>query len=211
MKVRFAIFAAIFFLAAFSAPVFSHGLNIFAWLENDSILVQCDFGQNRPAPNAAVAVYDNVDRQELAHGVTDKQGRYSFPVPGVIRHGHGLLIVADAGQGHRGEWSMDASELYAAASLTAGFDEAALRAQGQDAGHVHVQTTPIGAPMVQGPVTQDQVRNIVQEALELKLAPIRQQIAATSSSGPSLAEIIGGIGWILGLVGIAFYFKARKS
>lgn len=211
MKTRAAIFSVFILLALFPCHAFAHGLNIFAWLENDTIIVQCDFGQNRPAANASITVYDNVDKKELAHGITDASGRFSFGVPEIIRQGHGLLIVANAGQGHRGEWSMDASELYAAASLTAGFDQAAIDAHAQNPDHVHVQMTPATAPLLQGPVTPDQVRSIVQDALELKLAPIRQEIAARASSGPTLAEIIGGIGWILGLAGIAFYFKARKS
>lgn len=209
MRIRVLILLAAFMLTGFAGSAIAHGLNIFAWLENDSILVQCDFGQNRPAPNASVVVYDSVDRQELARGVTDNQGRFVFPVPGVIRHGHGLLIVANAGQGHQGEWTMDASELYAAASLTAGFDQAAIETGVQTPGHARM--TPAGVPMPQGAVTQEQIRNIVQEALELKLSPIRQEIAARSASGPSLVEIIGGIGWIMGLVGIALYFKSRKS
>lgn len=205
MKKFFITFVALSFLL-FGSASFAHGLNVFAWLENDSILVQCDYGQKRPAQHAAIAVYDSSDKQELAHGFTDTQGRYVFPVPDVVRRGHGLLVVADAGQGHRGEWAMDASELYAAASLTAGFDAAAL--QGNSAQQV---TPQAGVPLAHGPVTQEQVRNIIQEALELKLSPIRKEIAAQSASGPTLTEIIGGIGWIIGLVGIALYFKSRKA
>lgn len=209
-------------LCLFSLPAQGHALHVFAWLENDQILVQADFGQGRPANAAAITVYDSTDRKELAHGKTNAQGRFTFTVPAVIRQGHGLTIVANAGQGHAGEWTMDASELYAAASLTAGFDEAAIRARQEGLetpDHVHVQTIPSGnvavtqAPTANGQThntSHEQIRNIVSEALELKLAPIRQEIAAQSSSGPTFGEIIGGIGWIIGLVGIGFYFKSRK-
>ena len=210
MKIRFCILVLAIVVAALSGKAFAQDLKIFAWLENDTILVQCDFDRGRPAPDASITVYDSVDRRELAHGVTNRQGRYAFPVPEVIRRGHGLLIIADAGKGHRGGWAMDASELYAAASLTAGFDEAALAARGQAPGHVSLQTTPVDAPAAQGPLTREHVRDIVNEALELKLAPIRQQMAA-SSSWTLLAEIIGGLGWIVGLIGIVCYFRARKS
>lgn len=186
------------------APAFAHGLNIFAWLENGQILVQCDFGQGRPAVNAHITVYDSVDKKELTQGQTSAQGKFSFTVPEVIRQGHGLTIVADAGQGHRGEWSMDASELYAAAALTAGFEHSALQNGHGDA------STP-GTPLPQAAVPGQQLRAIIDEALELKLAPIRREIAALSASGPTIAEIVGGIGWIIGLVGIGLYFKSRKN
>lgn len=208
----FALIPAIFAFLLMAAPAMSHGLNVFAWLENDQILVQCDFGQGRPAANAAIAVYDSADHKELIQGRTDSLGRYAFVVPAVIRDGHGLLIVADAGQGHRGEWTMDASELYSAASLTAGFDAAAIQARQNGQDHVHIQMTPTNPPMVQGPVTQEQIKNIVQEVLELKLSPLRKEIAAHAvSSGRTIVEIVGGIGWIIGLVGIGLYFKSRKS
>lgn len=203
---------AVFLLAILCAhPVWAHGLNIFAWLESDEVLVQCDFGQNRPAVNTAITVYDSADKKELARGKTSAQGRYAFRVPEVIRQGHGLIIVADAGQGHRGEWTMDAAELYAAASLTAGFDKAALEAAQNEGAHIHVKARPAGTPFPQAVLTPEQVKNIVHEALELKLAPIRKEIAAHATSGPTFAEIIGGIGWIIGLVGIGFYFKSRRG
>lgn len=206
-------------LACAIAPASAHGLNVYAWLENDKILVQCDFGQGRPAMHTEVTVFDSVDRKELVRGTTNNQGRFEFAVPAVIRDGHGLTIVADAGQGHRGEWSMDAAEIYAAASLTAGFDAAAIKENQAD--HVHVSLVPASPPVprtgsiaIQGSqasASPEQLRNMVAETLELKLAPIRQEIAKRSSSGPGMVEIIGGIGWIIGLVGIALYFRSRKS
>lgn len=195
-------------LTCLACPVFGHGLNIFAWLENGHILVQCDFGRDRAAVNATITVYDSVDKKEIDQGKTNTEGRYSFVVPDVVRHGHGLTIIADAGQGHRGEWSMDASELRAATSLAEGFDQASAQA-----GRTHSSSIPATANMQSdnGALTREEISNIVQEALELKLGPIRQELAAHSASGPSLAEIIGGIGWIIGLAGVGFYFKARKN
>lgn len=195
---------AVLLICASSA--FAHGLNVFAWLENDQIIVQGDFGKGRPAANAQVNVYDRTDNKKLLTGTTNPDGRFSFVVPAIVRQGHGLLVDVNAGQGHRGEWAIDASELYSAASLTAGFDEAAIRA-GQMGDHQPAAAPAVAPPMPQG--SSEQIRNIVLEALELKLAPIRQEIA--KRSGPSLSEIIGGIGWIIGLVGIGFYFKSRKA
>ena len=56
----------------------------------------------------------------------------------------------------------------------------------------------------------DQVRAIVNAALDAKLGPIRRDLAAQVNAGPGIQEIIGGIGWILGLVGIGLYFKGRR-
>ena len=54
------------------------------------------------------------------------------------------------------------------------------------------------------------MRAIVNAALDAKLGPIRRDLAAQVNAGPGIQEIIGGIGWILGLVGIGLYFKGRR-
>lgn len=253
---KMAFMAAPVLILLLAASAFAHGLNVFAWLENDQIITQCDFGKGHPAANASIRIYDNINRKELAQGRTNAQGKFTFAVPSVIRDGHGLLIVADAGQGHRGEWSMDASEIYAAASLTAGFDEAALiaeregRAQaaspaapqtpGHTGGHApQVNSAPdqqatrdiirpvqesAARPLAISPEpgqsvpgqlqiapTSEQIRAIVHDALEQKLAPIRQQIASGASSKPAYIEIVGGIGWIVGLAGIVLFFMSRRK
>lgn len=193
----------------------AHRLNVFAWLENDHIIVECGFGDNRPARAANVAVIDSDTKKELVRGVTNEAGQFTFTVPQVVREGHGLLIDVNAGEGHHGEWSMDASELYAAASLTAGFDEAAIAAGGNRQAHAHIRVAPSGGganmAMPVAPLGGDEARSIINEILESKLAPIRKELAARNAAGPSMAEIIGGIGWIIGLVGIALYFKSRRS
>lgn len=203
---------AIALLIGLPAQAAAHRLNVFAWLENDQIIVECNFGRDRPARNADIRILDNTDQKVLLSGKTTENGAYIFTVPPVVRQGHGLLIEVNAGQGHRGEFEMNASELYAAASLTAGFDEAAIQARDEDK-HIHIQTAPRtpGIAMPQGPLSEEQITNIVQNALELKLAPIRQELAAANSSGPRISEILGGIGWIIGLVGVAMYFKSRHK
>lgn len=203
---------SVFFLLAMASGAYAHRLNVFAWLENDQIMVECNFGKDKPARNAEIKILDSTDNKTLLSGQTTEHGAYIFTVPAVVRQGHGLIIEVNGGQGHRGTFEMDASELYAAASLTAGFDEAAIQAQ-KDGAHTHIQTRPRnpGIAMPQSGLTEEQITNIIQNALELKLAPMRQELAARTASGPGIAEIIGGIGWIIGLVGIALYFKSRNK
>ena len=48
---------------------------------------------------------------------------------------------------------------------------------------------------------------VVNAALDAKLAPIKR--AVLGQSGPGVVEIVGGIGWIFGLAGVAAYFRSR--
>lgn len=59
-------------------------------------------------------------------------------------------------------------------------------------------------------LTQADVERIVNSALDAKLAPIKRTLLEQVEAGPGLREIIGGIGWIFGLVGVAAYFKSRS-
>lgn len=195
----------------------AHRLNVFAWLENDKILVECNFGEKHPAVNAKVNVTDEATQKELLHGTTNDNGRFAFQVPEVIRQGHGLIITVNAGEGHLGKWTMDASELYAAAALTAGFDAATIEDQQREhirlrsatTQNIPTQATNLATPGSQ--ISQAQMRSLLHSALEQHLGPIHRQLAAQAAKGPTLAEIIGGLGWIIGLVGIALYFKSRRA
>jgi len=57
-----------------------------------------------------------------------------------------------------------------------------------------------------GGVSADQVEAIVKR----EVAPIKLMLAEMHDAGPSVAEILGGIGWIFGLFGVAAYMKSRN-
>lgn len=191
--------AALALLAALlPAPVQAHRINIFAWLEGDSVMVECGFNRSSPVRSGLITVFDGANGKELLQGHTDDKGHFSFPVPPAARAGHGLRIQIVAGEGHRNEWIMDASEFSGADAPTGSArDTAAPSAPAQ---------TQAGRP-----ATADDVRAIVNAALDAKLGPIRRDLAAQVNAGPGLRDIIGGIGWILGLAGIGLYFRGRRG
>lgn len=186
------------------SQAYAHRLNVFAWLNNDKIVVQCNFGSRRPAQNGNVKVMDSVTHKELLTGQTNASGEFVFPAPEVVREGHGLIIQVDAGQGHMGEWKMEPSELYAAASLAAGLEAARLQTNGQDG--PEAEPAQINLP-TSGDISDARLRSIIAESL----APINESLAKLSNREPGVAEIIGGLGWIMGLAGIALYFLSRRK
>lgn len=199
------------------APARAHRVNIFAWLEGDSVMVECGFNRSSPVKNGLITVFDVMDGKELLHGHTDDNGRFSFPVPTAARAGHGLRIQIAAGEGHQNDWTMDASEFSGAAAPTASPLEkvdGAGRPQGAaDSATAAAPSAPAAPALTRTgpPATPDEVRAIVNAALDAKLGPIRRDLAAQVNAGPSLRDIIGGIGWILGLAGIGLYFKGRRG
>lgn len=219
-----------------ASPAFAHRVNVYAWLDNDHVIVECNFGKDKPARAAEVTISDSDTKAELLKGKTNDSGIFTFTVPEVIRKGHGLVIDVNAGEGHHNQWTMDASELYAAASLTAGFDQAAIDSAGQpggDANNSHPQNPPASAlketssgaeniPFTQSAspatrqqqsisLTPEELKKIIHEAVESQIAPLRQQIAKQLAGSPSIIEIIGGLGWILGIVGIILFYRSRHT
>lgn len=191
--------AALALLAALlPAPVQAHRINIFAWLEGDSVMVECGFNRSSPVRSGLITVFDGANGKELLQGHTDDKGHFSFPVPPAARAGHGLRIQIAAGEGHRNEWIMDASEFSGADAPT---------------GSARDTAAPSDPAQTQAgrPATADDVRAIVNAALDAKLGPIRRDLAAQVNAGPGLRDIIGGIGWILGLAGIGLYFRGRRG
>ena len=187
------------FLAILLAPssAVAHRVNIFSWLEGDDVAVECGFSRDSPVRDGRITVFDAKSGKELLQGATDKKGHFRFPVPqSVRRNAHGLRIRVNAGEGHQSEWLMAADELM----LSCDVPDARTQPSATEASLL--STSGDG-------VTQEAVRRIVNEALDTKLAPIRRDLAAASE--PGIQEIIGGVGWLLGLAGIALYCKGRRG
>ena len=71
------------------------------------------------------------------------------------------------------------------------------------------QGRPVGTTDGPGLGRKD-VETIVDAALDRHLAPLRRALAARNETEPTLRDIVGGLGWIMGLVGIGLYFSRRR-
>lgn len=178
----------------------AHRVNIFAWLEGDSVAVECSFRRNAPVKGGAVTVFDDTGA-EVLRGTTDADGRFSFPVPQAVRKGHGLRIRINAGEGHQNEWRMDAAEF-------AGLAPTAVTAPTAAAAPAPAQTE--AQPEQRISLTREELTAIIDGALERQLAPLRRELAARGEEGPRLQDVVGGLGWIMGLVGMGLYFARRR-
>ena len=89
-----------------TGPVMAHRVTIFAWVEGDKIFTESKFSGGKLVKGGEVIVY-NLTGKQLLEGKTDDQGEFSFKIPKMT----GMKIVLQAGMGHRGEWTIPASEL----------------------------------------------------------------------------------------------------
>ncbi len=185
----------------FSGPALAHRVNLFAWLEGDTVKVESSFGRDNPVQGGLINVFDSVSGELLLRGQTDEQGLFSFSALELARPGRSLRIVLDAGQGHGDEWTLEAEQFSA---LEAAPEPAASPAAPAAASPA---AEPKAEPLSLSAVELEQ---IVAEALSRQLAPLSRDLAALREPGPQLRDIVGGLGWIMGLAGCYLYFRSRR-
>ena len=191
-------FGLIFFIMVCIAgigPVMAHRVTIFAWVEGDKIFTESKFSGGKLVKGGEVIVYD-LEGTQLLKGKTDDKGEFSFEIPKKTS----LKIVLIAGMGHRGEWTIPVSELEDVAGpqteITTSQKTAPKKAEDQ-------------AEICD--VTLDDIRQVVEQALDERLKPVMKILVESRESRPTFRDIFGGIGYIMGLVGVAAYFNYRRK
>jgi nickel transport protein len=84
----------------------AHRVNLFAWVEGDTIHVESKFSGGKRVNAGNITVLDS-DGGELLSGMTNENGEFSFKIPKKTD----LKIVIDTGEGHRAEWSISAADI----------------------------------------------------------------------------------------------------
>ena len=179
-----------------SIPALAHRATVFAWVEGDTVHVIGKFSGGRKSKNALIEVYDA--KGNLLHtGNTDSEGKMVFKAP----EKSDLKIVLRAGMGHRAEWTVRADEFE---------DNSHPEQPGTAASISKKPAIPIADP-ADNPLSAEQVKTLVEQALDRKLEPIMQILSETRQSGPTVSDILGGLGYILGLVGLGAYIQFRRN
>jgi nickel transport protein len=192
------IFVGVVAMSVWPAAVeqaFAHKVTVFAWVDGDTVHTESKFSGGRVAKQARIEVFDSSGNQ-LLNGLTDDAGRFDFTTPKKEE----LKIVLIAGAGHRNEWVVKAEEFSGQMPLVAE-DEP-----------VRSPATPsrIGDSMQADiDLSRDDLQAMIEAALDKKLQPVLHRLYQLDE-GPRLTEIVGGIGYILGLVGLGAYFHYRR-
>ena len=170
--------------------VFAHKVNIFAYVEGEKIYTESYFNDGKKCIDSKIEVFDN-QGNKLLEGLTDKEGEFSFEVPS---EDGDLKIVLTASMGHQAEYSILADEL----SSTAGL----IKEEPEEPVSLISPETSL--------VDLKEIQSIIEDTLDEKLKPIMREIKKSQEDKISPTEIIGGIGYIIGIFGIIAYFLSRK-
>jgi nickel transport protein len=194
----------LFLFGAGSTPAQAHRMLVFAYAEGDTVKVESKFVPDTPVRQGKVMVLDHKTGQELLTGQTDDNGKFSFKIPAAaIAQKMDLKIVVDAALGHRGEWLLKADSYLRGANRVA--------APSPDAPPVQAPTPAPAAPGAKAlNLDQQALEAALQKTLERQLAPIKEMLTELTIHRTSLTDVIGGLGYILGIFGLWAYFASKK-
>ena len=181
-----------------TSPAFAHKVTVFAWVEGDQVFTESKLGGGKRVAAGKITVYDATDNILLT-GNTNDQGEFSFTLP----QKPPLIIELNAGMGHQARWALGPDDVDE--EIFPSLDE-------PEKGVVPPEPAPESLPVaVSDKIDAAALETIIEKVLDRKLKPVIRLLADTRQKDPSLTEIIGGIGYIMGIVGIIAYFKSRSS
>ena len=185
------------FVAAFVAfgsnAVFAHKVNVFVFVEGDQVFVEGYFTDGKKPKRSKVTVKDSSGRVVI-EGETDGDGGYVFDIP----KEDDFLVTLNAGQGHQAEYLLMKSDI-------SGVALAENRDEGEDVDGDGVSTSVATAG-----VDAKELEVIVQRAVSQAVRPLARSLHEAQEEA-SFSDLVGGVGFIVGLFGVFMYFQARKT
>jgi nickel transport protein len=194
LAASFAVWLAV---AAVATPATAHKLFVFATVRGKLIEGEAYYQGGDPAPDVKVAILapDGLKLDEMA---TDSDGRFQFEPRFSIDH----KLSADAGFGHRAEYTVEVAEL-----------PTSLPPYSPDAAGVVLQAnlTDESTPEpVRSPPHHDHDPAAEIEALTQQIVALRRDLDRWKAQ-LRMQDILGGIGYILGIMGLASYLLRKKQ
>lgn len=196
-RVIVALIATFGLLLIPASAALAHKVYLYAWAEGDMVHTESYFGSKKKVQGGIIRVFDPSGKQ-LLEGRTNELGEFAFKSPQKTD----LLIVVEAGMGHRSECILKAEEFsdILGGKIEPAKTDPAVGKQPKMGSPSHVS------------LDAHQIRSIVEQALDSRLKPIHRELASIrEQKGPGLTEVIGGIGYIFGLMGLVMYFRSRKN
>ncbi|MBQ4126021.1 MAG: hypothetical protein II595_08710 [Desulfovibrio sp.] len=194
----------------------AHRINIFAVVEADQLRVVCRFSKSSPARDCPVTVFNKRSNAKLAEARTSGEGIALIPVTAAMKSApEGLRIHINAGEGHENDCFVEPAELALADTAPAGTIEApapqAAPAQAAPAAQAAGQHAGQPAGQALAGISHEELAKLIESSVERRVAPLRAMLAAEAERGPGMTEILGGIGWILGIFGTAALCLSRRG
>ena len=176
--------------------------NVFAYPQADQVCAEAKFANGAPARGAEVN-FINDEGESILKAVTSDEGKVCIALPAGFKPAP-LTVVVNAGEGHQNRWKISREEFSGAEASK----EPLLLA--------YEPKKTVGVTSSNPKLyTQKDLDNAVRLAKEDQetrvIVPLRRELAQAQNPGISLRDIVGGLGWLIGLGGIFAWLSARRK
>ena len=212
-KFRYLVFCLLFTACCllFVSLANAHKVNIYAYAEDSMVHSESYFVDGTKCKNSVLEVFDGRNGIKLLEGKTDEEGKFSFKIPKVTS----LKLVLHASMGHQADFTIGEDEVREAVGMKQPPKSSSVKVPSKSESSTSMNTQKKETAEISElkGVSESEIEAIVESVIDRKLKPMERMLVKLqeSSGKPGITEIIGGIGYIIGILGIVAYFKARKG
>ena len=205
----------------------AHKVSVFAYVDGPNLVIDAFYSKSNKVNGGKITVKNAATGEVYQQATTDESGALILPVPAkAIAAKADLRVLLVAGEGHQNDVLVHAQEYAglaapaaaAAASAPTASTPAAAATIAKPATKTAAASPPPAQTAAPAPAPQlDEatlsriVNQAVEQAVESRMAPVKRLLLESAQKGPGPTEIIGGIGYIVGLFGLAAFFSARRK
>lgn len=183
-----------------SQPALAHKVVVFATVDADTIHGEAYFRGGDPVRAAKVSVV-GPDRNPLGETTTDDEGRFTFPAQSRVSH----TLIVDAGEGHAGQYTVPADELPKNLPNAPPGPDRPDEAPASEPAPPDPTTTPEREPEASPAPVDPRTLEARIDAVATQIAALRKDLDQYKNE-VRLQDLLGGVGYILGIMGLVFYF-----
>jgi nickel transport protein len=197
------------FLLFVALPCYAHKINVFATVEGETI-VGYAYSRGGERIRNQVVILQNSQEERLEETTTNDNGEFSFPVT----QRDDYSVVMELADGHRASFTITSDEFPETLPLSTPGSERENTVEAPPdvsiASEVTGETHTSGFLPQRG-ISLEELERIIDTSVSRQIRPLREQLEAYETK-IRLHDTLGGIGYIVGVAGIAFYiFGLRKK
>ena len=189
------------------APAEAHQIDVFASVDGRSISGQAKMMGGSPIESARVTAFGPAG-EILAETITDDSGQFTFSIEFRCDH----RIEVDAGEGHLGRHTVETSELptdlvprgpQSGRTTPASSPGKTESGHASEDAHSHTHSHPDSSH-------DDESQEDRLDAIDRQLQALRRDIDQYQAK-LRIQDIVGAVGYILGLMGLAYYLGVKRK
>lgn len=191
--------AIVLALIGLPTVAYAHKVKLFATAAGNLITGYAYFPGGGRVSNISIKIW-GPEGTSLGETLTNAEGEFSYTVSQRVAH----TFTLDTGDGHHASYTVTAAELSDTLPLSS-------------VGKTNLSTPLVPStnlPQDEAIVNQaislspQELKNLLEQAVSKQIRPLREQLDAYEDK-IRLHDILGGIGYIFGILGILFYFGKR--